>query len=478
MGWVSASSMEQTRDEKGLHIVMFPWLAMGHLIPFFHFSKILAQKGHQISFISTPRNLDRIPKIPPKLSHNIKLVSLPFPKVESLPEHAESSMDIPYQKAQFLKIAFDLLEPLLLTFLQTSTPRVDWIIFDYASHWVPSLASRLGVSTAYFSLFTAATQAFLGPPSLLLNAGQVTRSAAEDYCRVPEWVPFKSDIVYRLHEVTKYTEGAVGNESGTSDTIRFLASIDGCDLVLFRTSYEFEPEWFDLVCELYQKPVIPIGVLPPSLENDDGIDENWDLIKKWLDEQQANSVVYVALGSEAVLSQIELSELALGLERSGLPFFWVIRKSITESAQLPNGFLERIKGHGVVNIGWVPQVRILSHSSIGGFLTHCGWNSAIEGLTFGRVLIFFPVMNDQGLNVRLLSGKKLGVEIPRNVKDGSFTSDSVAESIKLAMVSEEGEALRENAREMKVVFGNKSKNDHYIDASINHLVKMRKPCVI
>ncbi|KAI7747566.1 hypothetical protein M8C21_030008 [Ambrosia artemisiifolia] len=475
--------MEQTRSIKPkegdeetshLHIVMFPWLAMGHLIPFFHFSNILALKGHHISFISTPRNLHRIPKIPSQLSHNIKLVSLPFPKVESLPDLAESSMDIPYQKAQSLKIAFDLLEPLLLTFFQTSTLKVDWVIFDYASHWLPSLASRFGVSTAYFSLFTAATQVFLGPPSLLVN-GQGTRSTVEDFCRVPEWVPFESDIVYRLHEITKYAEVAVGNESGTSDPVRFLASIDGCDLVLFRTSYEFEPEWFDLVCELYQKPVIPIGVLPPSLENYEFDDyENWDYIKKWLDGHKANSVFFVALGSEAMLSQVELNELALGLERSGLPFFWVIRKSILESAQLPDGFLERVKGKGVVNIGWVPQVRILSHSSIGGFLTHCGWNSAIEGLTFGRVLIFFPVMNDQGLNVRLLNGKKLGVEIPRHEKDGSFTSESVAESIKFAMVSEEGEALRANAREMKGVFGDKSKNDHYIDACVNHLVKMRK----
>lgn len=460
-------------NEKSLHIVMFPWLAMGHLIPFLHLSKILAGKGHKISYISTPRNLSRLPKIPPKLSHIINLISLPFPKVESLPELAESSMDIPHQKAQFLKIAFDLLESPLVTFLETATPRVDWIIFDYASHWVPSVASKLGVSTAYFSLFTAATQAFLGPPSLL--DGKITRSTAEDFCRVPEWVPFESDIVYRLHEVMKYTEGAIGNESGVSDTVRFLASVDGCDLVLFRTSFEFEPEWFNLVCELYQKPVIPIGFLPPK--NDDFDDyENWDFVKKWLDEREVGSVVFVALGSELTLSQLEVGELALGLEHSGLPFFWVLRKPITESTQiLPDGFRERVKGRGVVYFGWAPQVRILSHSSIGGFLTHCGWNSAIEGLAFGRVLIFFPVMNDQGLNVRLLSGKKLGVEIPRSYKDGSFTRDSVAESVKLAMVSEEGEPLRANAREMKRLFGDESKNNDYIDVCIQRLVEMRKP---
>ncbi|XP_023750844.1 UDP-glycosyltransferase 91C1 [Lactuca sativa] len=466
---------------KTLHIVMFPWLAMGHLIPFFHLSKILAEKGHKISYISTPRNLSRIPKIPPKLTHNIKLVSLPFPNVESLPEHAESSMDIPHQKAQFLKIAFDLLESPLVIFLESTTPKPDWIIFDYASHWLPSVASKLGVSTGYFSLFTAATQAFLGPPSQLLNDKVKQRSTVEDFCRVPEWVPPDSNIVYRPHEIMKYSEGAVGNESGVSDTVRFLSSIDGCDLVLFRTSVEFEPLWFQLVCELYQKPVIPVGVLPPSLENHELDDYgNCDVeigeLTRWLDEQQVNSVVFVALGSEAVLSDAELTELALGLERSGLPFFWVIRKSITDSIQtLPDGFLSRVKGRGIVYAGWVPQVRILSHFAIGGFLTHCGWNSVIEGLAFGRVLICFPVMNDQGLNSRLLSGKKLGVEIPRIETDGSFTSEALAESIIVAMVSEEGEVLRANAREMKREFGDVSKNDHYIDACIRHLVEMRKP---
>ncbi|GKD24520.1 hypothetical protein Tco_1230734 [Tanacetum coccineum] len=81
----------------------------------------------------------------------------------------------------------------------------------------------------------------------------------------------------------------------------------------------------------------------------------------------------------------------------------------------------------------------------------------IEGLTFGRVLIFFPVMNDKGLNVMLLRRKKLGVEIPINEKDRSFTNEAVAESIKLAMVSKEWEHLRTNVRKMKGLFRDKNK---------------------
>lgn len=316
--------------------------------------------------------------------------------------------------------------------------------------------------------------AFIGPPF-----DEDNRSTAEDFTVVPKWIPFKSDVVYRLHEVLKYVDGSAGNESGSTDTERFRDSVGGSDLVLFRTCVDFEPEWFNLVCHLYRKPVLPVGVLPPKPEDDelDDNDEKWIFIKEWLDKQGVGEVVFVALGSEATLSEVELGELALGLEKCGLPFFWVLRNppgfGQGESQTLPNGFEGRVKTRGVVHMGWVPQVRILSHPAIGGFLTHCGWNSVIEGLTFGRVLIFFPVMNDQGLNTRLLKGKKLGVEITRNERDGSFTSNSLAESIKLAMVSEEGELVRANAKEMRGLFADEKKNNYYIDTFIQHFIQMR-----
>lgn len=76
---------------------------------------------------------------------------------------------------------------------------------------------------------------------------------------VPKWVPFPSSIAYHLHEVLRNVTGESGIESGTPDQVRLGASIDGCDLVLLRTSIQFEPEWFNHVCELYQKPVVPVG---------------------------------------------------------------------------------------------------------------------------------------------------------------------------------------------------------------------------
>ncbi|GAV66854.1 UDPGT domain-containing protein [Cephalotus follicularis] len=450
---------------------MFPWLAMGHLIPFFNLSKLFAKKGHSIYFISTPRNLLRLPKLPPNISSLITLIPLPLPHVQSLPHDVECTVDINYHQQQSLKLRFDLLQSSLTTYLHESTP--DWIIYDYASHWLPKVAAELGISRAYFSLFNAASLAFLGPPSVLLN--EDSRTTAKDFTFVPKWIPFESNVVFRLHEVSKYTE-RISDKEGvplTSDLVRFGVAIQESEVVLIRSCFEFEPDYLSFLGDLYdRKPVLPVGFLPPSLvedeetkENNDD-DKNWVGIKKWLDTRRVGSVVYVALGTEVTLTREELSEMALGLKKSGLPFFWVLRKQTDE---LPDGFEVKIQEQGRVHTGWAPQVKILSHEAVGGFLTHCGWNSVVEGLGFGRVLVLFPALNEQGLNARLLHGKKLGLEIPRNERDGWFTSDSVAESLRLAMVDDSGELLRNKAKGMKGLIGDRDRNAHYVDEVARYL---------
>ncbi|KAK9162390.1 hypothetical protein Syun_003292 [Stephania yunnanensis] len=78
-------------------------------------------------------------------------------------------------------------------------------------------------------------------------------------------------------------------------------------------------------------------------------------------------------------------------------------------------------------------------------------------------------MNDQGLNARLLEGKKVGVEIGRDERDGSFRSDSVAESIRRVLVDSDGEVFRARAREMRQVFASRVRMDRYIDDFVEYL---------
>ncbi|KFK29804.1 hypothetical protein AALP_AA7G181400 [Arabis alpina] len=453
----------EKRGDRVLHIAMFPWLAMGHLLPFLNLSKSLAQKGHKISYISTPRNIQRLPKLPSTLSSSITFISFPLPPFPGLSPSFESSMDIPYNKQQSLKSAFDLLQTPIKNFLLRSSP--DWIIYDYASHWLPSIATELGISKAFFSLFNAASLCFMGPPSSLI---QETRSKPEDFTVVPSWVPFESNIVFRYHEVARYVEKTEEDVTGVSDSVRFGYSIGESDVVIVRSCVEFEPEWFRLLLDLYQKPVFPTGFLPPVSEGEGDDDATWVCIKEWLDKQRVNSVVYVALGTEASLPKEELAELGLGLEISNVSFFWVLRNEL----EIPDGFEERVEERGMVHVGWVPQVKILSHESVGGFLTHCGWNSVVEGLGLGRVPILLPVLNEQGLNARLLQGKGLGVEIVRDERDGTFDSDSVASSVRLAMMDDDVDAYESRkgkVKLMKDLFGNKDKSICYVDELVRYL---------
>ena len=400
----------------------------------------------------------------------IKFLKLPLPKVDNLPENAEATTDIPYNVVQFLKLAVDALQEPVTRFLESS--HADWIFYDFAPYWIGPIASKLGIKRAFYTIFTAPCMAFMGSPSVLTGK-DVVRTKPEDYTVPPPWVPFSTTVAFRYYEIMKIVDILTENASGVSDMYRAGVAIENCDMVAIRACFEFEPEWLQLLQSLYQKPVFPVGQLPTMAF--DGGDENdtWRWMKSWLDKQAKSTVVYVAFGSEAKPSQEEVNEIALGLEKSELPFFWVlkIRRGDSDVAvlELPEGFEERTKGRGLVYTSWVPQFKILSHGSVGGFLTHSGWSSVVEAIQNQKPLVLLTFLADQGLNARVLEEKKMGYSIPRDERDGSFTSDSVADSLRLVMVEEEGRVYREKIKEMKDLFVNNDRQQGYIDNLMNYL---------
>ncbi|XVE65187.1 hypothetical protein DITRI_Ditri07aG0161000 [Diplodiscus trichospermus] len=449
-------------SKKQLHIVVFPWLAYGHLMPFLQVSKFLAQKGHHIYYISTPRNLRRLPELPPQLCSGISFVSFTLPQIDGLPSGAESTSELPIHKVPYLKKAYDKLETPLTEFLKKS-PQAKWIIHDFAPYWLPPVATQLGINLVFFCIYCASSFAFMGPPSELLGGN---RRKPLDFTVVPEWIDYPNNLAYKLHEMTSHFECM----DSVSDFERLGTLLLKCNIFTLRTCFEFEPDALRVLSKLHQKPIFPVGLLPTSLHsNEDNGEGNWEELKNWLDSRQEKSVFYVALGSEVNLSQQFMHELAFGIEKSGLSFIWVVRKPPLVEGQsvqdmIPPGFEESVYDRGLVVRDWAPQLRVLAHSSIGGFLTHCGWSSVIEALQFGKPLILFPgASSDLGLVARLMHGKKVGLEIERNDLDGSFTSDSVAESIKRVMVDPEGEYLRANAYAMKEIFGNEELSTKYLD---------------
>ncbi|KAK3124723.1 hypothetical protein QOZ80_7BG0591280 [Eleusine coracana subsp. coracana] len=448
----------ETPSSPPLHVVVFPWLAFGHMIPFLELSKRLAWRGHDVTFVCTPRNAVRLGAVPPELSARVRVATLELPAVEGLPKGAESTADVPQEKVGLLKKALDGLA---------------------AQTWVWPIAEEHEIAWAMMLIIPVSFLAFVGPKH---ESEAHPRSEPEDYMVPPPWIPFPSTLAYRRHEAEWMAAAFRPNASGVSDSHRFWQMHrPSCRLIVHRSCPEAEPLMFELTTQLFGKPVVPAGLLlPDDLEEDEDDPVNgvvaassddpssFSATMRWLDAQPRRSVLYVALGSEAPVTAAHVLELARGLELSGARFLWALRRPT--GLLRDDGFEARVAGRGVVSVGWVPQVRVLAHAAVGAFLTHCGWGSVGEGLfRYGHPLVMLPFIVDQGLIARAMAERGVGVEVPRN-DDGSFCGEDVAAAVRQVM---DGEALSRNARELQKVVGDRVRQEQYIDELVDNLQRYK-----
>ncbi|CAF2129670.1 UDP-glycosyltransferase 72E1-like [Brassica napus] len=212
-------------------------------------------------------------------------------------------------------------------------------------------------------------------------------------------------------------------------------------------------------------PVYPIGPLcrpvDPSKTNHPVLD--------WLNKQPDESVLYISFGSGGSLSAKQLTELAWGLELSQQRFVWVVRPpvdglpcsayfSVNNSGiqdgtpdYLPEEFVSRTHERGLVVPSWAPQAEILAHKAVGGFLTHCGWNSILESVVNGVPMIAWPLFADQKLNATLLN-EELGIAVrSKKLPSEEMTSRVEIEAlVRRVMVGEEGCKMRDMVKKLKI----------------------------
>ncbi|XP_055802711.1 zeatin O-xylosyltransferase-like [Solanum dulcamara] len=228
---------------------------------------------------------------------------------------------------------------------------------------------------------------------------------------------------------------------------------------IHNTSKIIEDEFLDLFAQVAskkEKKQWAIGpVLPTKL---DGLSNKENICLEWLNKQPSRSVLYVSFGTTTSFSNREIKELAMGLEQSKQRFLWVLRDAdrgdiFTGEArrlELPEGFEERVKGVGLVVREWAPQPEILAHSSMGGFMSHCGWNSCIESITMGVPIAAWPMHSDQPKNGFLVTEMlKIGLIVREWEKREELVSASTIENVvRKLMASEEGDAIRKRAEEL------------------------------
>ncbi|GLU24339.1 hypothetical protein SLE2022_402820 [Rubroshorea leprosula] len=180
----------------------------------------------------------------------------------------------------------------------------------------------------------------------------------------------------------------------------------------------------------------------------------------WLDSQPSRSVVFLSFGSLGKFSAEQLKEMAVGLEKSRVRFLWVVRapppvESLAATTEpsleslLPEGFLERNRDRGLVLKGWAPQVEVLSHDSVGGFVTHCGWNSVLESMRAGVPMLGWALYAEQNINQLAIEEElKVGLAL-RKREDGSMSAAELEKAVTELMNSGRGEAIRERVTVVK-----------------------------
>ncbi|KAJ8548179.1 hypothetical protein K7X08_021415 [Anisodus acutangulus] len=228
---------------------------------------------------------------------------------------------------------------------------------------------------------------------------------------------------------------------------------------IYNTSIVIEGEFLDLLAQVASKKNKKQWAIGPILPTKlDRVSNRENICLDWLSKQPPRSVLYISFGTTTSFSDREIKELALGLEQSEQKFIWVLRDADrgdiftgeARKVELPEGFEERVKGVGLVVREWAPQPEILAHSSTGGFMSHCGWNSCIESITMGVPIAAWPMHSDQPKNGFLVTEMlKIGLIVREWEKREELVSASTIKNVvRKLMASEEGDMIRKRAEEL------------------------------
>ncbi|KAG7538572.1 UDP-glucuronosyl/UDP-glucosyltransferase [Arabidopsis suecica] len=197
-----------------------------------------------------------------------------------------------------------------------------------------------------------------------------------------------------------------------------------------------------------QVPVYPLGPLHIAASAPSSLIEEDRSCIEWLDKQKPSSVLYISLGSLALMQIKDMLEMAWGLSNSNQPFLWVIRPGSVAGSEwresLPEEFNKLVSERGYI-VKWAPQMEGLSHPAVGGFWSHCGWNSTLESIGEGVPMICRPFTGDQRVNARYLESVwRSGVQL-----EGELDKGTVESSVKRLTVDEEGADMRKRAIDLK-----------------------------
>ncbi|XP_043700331.1 UDP-glycosyltransferase 89B2-like [Telopea speciosissima] len=437
----------------GTHILVFPYPAQGHMLALLDLTHQLVIRGLTITILVTPKNLPILNPLLSRHPSSIKTLILPFPSHPSVPAGVENVKDLPDNSfiSAMVSALRQLHDPLLLWFRSHPSPP-SAIISDLFLGWTHHLACQLNIPRIVFSPSGAAFVSLIN--CLWRETPQRDDPNDPDFPvsfpKVPgsPIYPWRQlSFVYR-----SYVRGDPEWELIRDDYLANMASWG----IVFNSFSELERDYLvHLEKDLGHDQVWAVGPLLPPDDDPTAPSERGgsnsisarDIIS-WLDKREENSVIYVCFGSQAVLSNEQIEALAVGLEQSGVHFIWCIKEAtvghvVGKYGVVPSGFEDRAAERGLVIRGWAPQVSILRHRAVGSFLTHCGWNSVLEGIVAGVALLAWPMTADQFADAKLLEEVGVGMKVCEG-------AETVPNSVVLAKAMTESVSGKGSKREKAV----------------------------
>ncbi|RDX83435.1 UDP-glycosyltransferase 92A1, partial [Mucuna pruriens] len=444
------------------HIVMVPFMAQGHLIPFLALARQIQERSSfSITIASTPLNVQYL-RSALSSPNEIHLAELPFNGTQhGLPPNIENTEKLSLTDVVKLFHSTVSLEAPLRSLISQLTKEGHLplcIISDVFLGWVNNVAKSLG--TRNLSFTTCGAYGTLAYISLWTNLPH--RKTDSDEFLLPG---FPQNYRFHRTQLHRYLRLADGTDEWSRFFIPQTTSSMKSDGWICNTVEEIEPLGLQLLRDYLHLPVWTVGPLLPPVAlkgskhragKEPGI--ALEACMEWLDLKDEDSVLYISFGSQNTISASQMMALAEGLEESGRSFIWVIRppygfdiNADFREEWLPKGFEERMRDtkRGLLVHKWGPQLEILSHKSTGAFLSHCGWNSVLESLGHGVPMIGWPLAAEQAYNVKMLVEEMgVAVELTRTVET-VISGDQARKAIEIVMDHEgKGKEMKEKANQI------------------------------
>uniref|UniRef100_A0AC35GY13 Glucuronosyltransferase n=1 Tax=Panagrolaimus sp. PS1159 TaxID=55785 RepID=A0AC35GY13_9BILA len=78
---------------------------------------------------------------------------------------------------------------------------------------------------------------------------------------------------------------------------------------------------------------------------------------------------------------------------------------------------------------WLPQIDLICHSNYYGIITHGGWSTVLESLSYARPMILMPLFADHFKNANVIADRHLGIIIDKSMIHKDTFTDAIEELV-------------------------------------------------